>query len=181
MSCVIARIAAQADTEQLDNGGEANKLENAAELGSSPRKPVQRVEMGDVLPPAQAAELEGLPAHQFPGSSVRDADSGESIPVRNVPGAALLYTTVLQGTVLPAADLPSTVSVSDGNVTGEVADLPGSADAIYEASAEQIADDDRERRMYRRRAVGMLRRYMKYSIETGRCRLCWVESSFAPR
>jgi hypothetical protein len=168
MSCVIGRIAAQADTGQFDNGEEAKQPRNAAELGSSPRKPVQRAEIGDALPLAQPAELEGLPAHQFPGNSVRGADSGESIPVRNVPGAALLHTTVLQGTILPPTVLPSTVSVNDGDVPGEVAGLPGSADAIYEASAEQSADDDRERRMYRRRTVAMLRRYMKYSIETGR-------------
>jgi len=33
---------------------------------------------------------------------------------------------------------------------------------------EQFRDDERGRRIYRGRTVGMLRRYMKYSIETGR-------------
>lgn len=147
MSSVIAWIAAQADT-----GEEANQPETAAELEISPRKPVQRVEVGDVVPSMQPGELEGLRAHQFPNTSA---------PVRNGPGSALLYSTVLD----PA---PSEAADETGQAVESAAHFPQADGAIYEESAEQIADDDRERRLYRRRTVAMLRRYMKYSIETGR-------------
>jgi hypothetical protein len=157
MNCIIERIAAQADAEE-----DAIQPLNTGEPGSSPRKPVQRVEVGDVLPSVQPDELERLPAHQFPGTPVSGRDvlsaeiSDEDIPVRKVPGAALLHTTVVGGTT------------NDPEVAGPVDGFAGTADAIYEASADQFADDERERRMYRRRTVAMLRRYMKYSIETGR-------------
>jgi hypothetical protein len=42
-------------------------------------------------------------------------------------------------------------------------------------------DRERERRTYRGRTVAMLRRYMRYSIETDGCRRCWGGSFFGRR
>jgi hypothetical protein len=47
-------------------------------------------------------------------------------------------------------------------------DFPPPAGAMDGSAAEFLANDDPERRVYRRRTVAMLRRYMRYSIETGR-------------
>lgn len=42
-------------------------------------------------------------------------------------------------------------------------------------------DRERERRTYPGRTVAMLRRYMRYSLETDGCRHCWGANSFARR
>ena len=54
-------------------------------------------------------------------------------------------------------------------VSGEslAADLGTSAD-VLENAAWALYEQQRERRIYRARTVAMLRRYMRYSIETGR-------------
>jgi hypothetical protein len=64
----------------------------------------------------------------------------------------------------------------DGDVPVDTLEVQGFPQQPVEDGGEQLArldvwereEAERERRIYRARTVGMLRRYMKYSIETGR-------------
>jgi DNA-directed RNA polymerase specialized sigma24 family protein len=86
-----------------------------------------------------ADQVADLPAHRFPGKS----------PVQ-----------------------PSQPVTKEATVTEDVAHALQQTQDIEHAQAIQeeaeFRDDDRERRIYRGRTVAMLRRYMRYSIETGR-------------
>jgi hypothetical protein len=70
----------------------------------------------------------------------------------------------------PADQLPAHSFPARAEETTEEETLQGSPELIAEGEAQQAVDEDRERerRTYRGRTVAMLRRYMRYSIETGR-------------
>ena len=83
----------------------------------------------------------------------------------------------------PARDLPADevlrerVPVKETEPTQEMVE-----DFSFQQRLREEEDRERERRTYRGRAVAMLRRYMRYSIETGRaCLRCWDASSFGRR
>jgi hypothetical protein len=93
---------------------------------------------------AQDLPVENLPSHQFPATSPLLAKAARSgVPEEGAP------TGTAQG------------------LEGELPAEGGQAQQA-EQQTEQLRDDDRERRIYRNRTVAMLRRYMRYSIETGR-------------
>jgi hypothetical protein len=117
-SCVIARIAAEAD-----RGPERPEPDRPSrqELDPTRRKPPRRVELPEGNAMGGRMGAHELRAHQFPGTPVEFPRAVEFVPSRS-PGR-----------------------------------LPMDEPAY-----------DPERRVYRGRTVAMLRRYMKYSMETGR-------------
>jgi len=114
----------------------------------------------------------------------------EGLPLRGLKGAGERSTEVsLQGFV--AHQFPAPVVMTEGAVVPPFAkDAKGGAASavVGQPSVEPLADEclipenletaaeaqdrnfyeDRERRVYRARTVQMLRRYLRYSIETGR-------------
>jgi hypothetical protein len=78
-----------------------------------------------------------------------------NLPVHQFPGTSPLLPTPGRSGA-PEEIAPTGIGQLEGG-------LPEGVE-----QAEEIRDDDRERRIYRNRTVAMLRRYMKYSIETGR-------------
>jgi DNA-directed RNA polymerase specialized sigma24 family protein len=89
-----------------------------------------------------AGEIANLPVHQFPAKAAgpfSQTVAREEMGIEDKPDVA----NALQQT----------------HQVGEV------EEALEEA---EFGDDDRERRIYRGRTVAMLRRYLRYSIETGR-------------
>ena len=67
---------------------------------------------------------------------------------------------------LPAHQFPATGG-SEGNA-GELSPPDSWQAAPEDLHWSPTYEEDRQRRIYRRRTVGMLRKYMRYSIETGR-------------
>jgi hypothetical protein len=92
-----------------------------------------------------------FPAHQFPARQF----PAHQFPSRPCPGNPFGVNPVQ---AQPAVD-----------VTEETAEVPEFL-AMRSLQEEQMMEEDRERerRTYRGRTVAMLRRYMRYSIETGR-------------
>jgi len=68
---------------------------------------------------------------------------------------------------LPAHQFPAR---TDRNEASRDGDTPAGTleNATSQAIEDFFAEEDRRRRIYRNRTVGMLRRYMRYSIEPGR-------------
>ncbi len=62
---------------------------------------------------------------------------------------------------------PSTASPSTANQGSSNQNAPLADEDLHSWTREEF-DQDRQRRVYRSRAVSMLRRYMRYSLETGR-------------
>ena len=92
-----------------------------------------------------------LPAHQFPQPGTSGAESESQRPQPVAQNATRVGQPQFGG---PEDQDPH-------------AELEG----LAEASAEIVVDEpevERQRRIYRARTVGMLRRYLRYSIETGR-------------
>jgi hypothetical protein len=75
---------------------------------------------------------------------------------------------------LPESQNPHPVPPKDGGTRVGHQQLGHPLDALqgegngYGERLEREPEEERERRIYRGRTVGMLRRYMRYSIETGR-------------
>lgn len=90
--------------------------------------------------------IEDLPVHGFPG---KPGQSGE-LESQNPHPVAENATRVGH----PPLERPLDALQEEGNEYGE--------------RLEREPEEERERRIYRGRTVGMLRRYMRYSIETGR-------------
>jgi hypothetical protein len=98
----------------------------------------------------------GLAAHQFPGRLV--TNEGAEVPpfAKDAKdGAASASLT----SPLPAKD-------AGNGAPGEFL-VPETSETAAEAQDRNF-HEDRELRIYRRRTVQMLRRYLRYSIETGR-------------
>ena len=90
--------------------------------------------------------IEDLPVHGFPGKRVQSG----GLEGQNPHPVAENATRVGD----PPLEQPLNALPEEGNGYGE--------------RLEMEPEEERERRIYRGRTVGMLRRYMKYSIETGR-------------
>ncbi len=84
----------------------------------------------------------------------------EDLPAHAFPGRGSELTT--EGTLrLRSGQAPG----HGGNQNPEIEN----SNSVEEASIPELSwEEERERRIYRARAVTMLRRYMRYSIETGR-------------
>jgi DNA-directed RNA polymerase specialized sigma24 family protein len=139
----IAWIAAQADRPKAVESVEfpwKRQGQEGDSLGQT--SSVQDLPVADLSVagiPLIAHEVANLPVHQFPAKS----------PVQ-----------------------PSQPVTKEATETEDVAQALQQTQDMEQAEAAQdeaeFRDDDRERRIYRGRTVAMLRRYMRYSIETGR-------------
>ena len=94
--------------------------------------------------PGGEPSIGDLPVHGFPGKSGQSGGQGsqKSHPVAE------------NATRVGHPGQPLDVAPGEGSGYGE--------------RLEREPEEERERRIYRGRTVGMLRRYMRYSIETGR-------------
>ena len=119
--------------------------------------------------PEQQAALANLPAHSFPGKppllAATAASPNTKSPLLPTPGRSGAPET---SPLKPKAGLDAAPAAfgdesSEGDQTSVAQELMQQA---LETEAPNHAE--RERRIYRGRTVGMLRRYMRYSIETGR-------------
>jgi len=107
--------------------------------------PARRLSAGDVA--KTGVPLQGLVAHQFPACVV--ASEGTEAPAFAKDAKAGAAST-FQATPTTGEDV-----------------VPEFLESAAEAEDRNF-HEDRERRVYRGRTVQMLRRYLRYSIETGR-------------
>jgi len=91
--------------------------------------------------PGGEPSIGDLPVHGFPGKS-------------GVPGSQNPHPVAENATRVGHPGQPQDALAGERNGCGE--------------RLEREPEEERERRIYRGRTVGMLRRYMRYSIETGR-------------
>jgi hypothetical protein len=166
VSDMIAWIAAEAEPP-AGPGGEGFPL----------RK--RRTGNGD----EEKSPVERLVAHQFPAKSpllakcVRNGAPGENPhPSKSAKGGAAEAVEPSPGSANPGFANPGFANpgfankAKGGAAEGHEPASPelSAAEWLLEQAREQYREDDRQRRAYRGRTVAMLRRYMKYSIETGR-------------
>jgi hypothetical protein len=106
--------------------------------------------------PSIELSVQGLVAHQFPARVV--TNEGAEVPpfakdAKGGPASALVEPSLVEPSLVePFADECS---------------IPELLETAAEAQ-DRTFHEDRERRVYRARTVQMLRRYLRYSIETGR-------------
>jgi hypothetical protein len=145
MSCVIASLHANAE---FDPGAESN--------GPSQRKPPQRAgaEVGDVRIPPAGQDIVA-PARLDHKELGRQSAGAEGVRAHQFP-ATTVGTGQAAEFLRPAAE---------GTAEGGCPHI-GAGESL--PVTDFAPADDPERRAYRRRTVAMLRRYMRYSIETGR-------------
>ncbi len=138
MNDIIAWIAAEAEGPEEIAGLPARKLKRAGE-------------------PSAEISLQGLVAHQFPAPVVRT--EGTEVPpfAKDAKGGGA--AALVEISPLPAKD------EGQGAPTEDI--VPEFLESAAEAQDRNF-HEDRERRVYRARTVQMLRRYLRYSIETGR-------------
>jgi predicted DNA-binding protein (UPF0251 family) len=137
----IAGIAAEGDRAKEGEGAEfLQKRQKGDSAGQA--FSVQELRVADLSVAGISLtpqEIANLPVHQFPAKPA----------VQAAPPVA--------SEVKEAEDVDRTLQQTQ---------------AVEQAESAQeeveFCDDDRERRIYRGRTVAMLRRYMRYSIETGR-------------
>ncbi len=99
-----------------------------------------------------------LPAHQFPGKKVDAVDAAES------GGASESQIPCPVESGVERAESEFTTEEHGGDRGLPEVQNPAEADPWWVEDPEEA----RRRRVYRGRTVGMLRRYMRYSMETGR-------------
>jgi hypothetical protein len=151
MNSVISWIAAEADG-----------TENEAILppGRKPPQSVKRLARN-------AVETRGLPVHQFPGKL---GESQAPLPTLAARNAAKMDQS------LEEADSQVSQNQRDPSTGSELAlgqsifadDCRLVSLGEEEFGGEAQLADEYERRVYRNRTVSMLRRYMRYSLETGK-------------
>src|SRR5246127_1525689 len=97
--------------------------------------------------------IEDLPAHAFPGSSELTTEGTEGHRGNQKPHP---FDKLRAGSVAENATRVGHQEIENSN-------------SVEKASIPEVSwEEERERRIYRARTVMMLRRYMRYSIETGR-------------
>ncbi|HTW58868.1 MAG TPA: sigma factor-like helix-turn-helix DNA-binding protein [Terriglobales bacterium] len=118
--------------------------------------------------PPEPTQGAGVTRQEQPGK--QNVSAGEfslaNLPVHNFPSAATPEIS------RPAAENAAGAAHPEGASAFESVrseDAAGhSAEQFVEQSLDQFHELQRQRRIYRGRTVAMLRRYMRYSIETGR-------------
>jgi hypothetical protein len=134
-----------------------------------------------------SASIQGLGSHQFPvrvpGHPPGDrAETSEEAGAQSPPfaknakggAAASTFLTSTSPTSPPFDSLRAGLPAKEAGNEAPAASLvpeESPVTAIVESAEEvedRVREGDRERRIYRGRTVAMLRRYMRYSIETGR-------------
>jgi len=152
---LISWMAAEADRVPEKNAG--------VHLGRKPPQSVKRLA-------GKAVETAGLPAHQFP-AKVSESRGSESRVSETQ--ASPISTEETQSQVSPptlAAESAARMGQpgaeqAPGYATPEVGPLVSVGEEFGEG-AHRL--DEYQRRIYRNRTVSMLRRYMRYSLETGK-------------
>jgi hypothetical protein len=146
MADVVTWLAAEGDETSAKAGAGSSSFTG---------KNMSVQDLSELNFPAQQAAIANLPAHSFPGKTpllAEPAGCGE------------------------LGDTKSPFKPEDG-LNGAPSDLnssKGEPSAAQELMQPELPtemerfEEERERRVYRGRTVGMLRRYMQYSIETGR-------------
>jgi hypothetical protein len=111
--------------------------------------------------PSIELSVQGLVAHQFPARVV--THEGAEVP----PFAEDAKGGAASALVEPSLVEPSLVEPSLVEPLADECSIPELLETAAEAQ-DRTFHEDRERRVYRARTVQMLRRYLRYSIETGR-------------
>jgi DNA-directed RNA polymerase specialized sigma24 family protein len=141
MSSVILWIAAEAErTEGSDFTQRTENVIRSDEAGAS-----------------RAIPIHDLPAHQFPARENENAHVVQKMRNMGTPAN-------LSAHQLPVTSPSFAKTAKDGAASAE--GIAGTVATRYRN--EEFRDRELERRTYRGRTVAMLRRYMRYSIETGR-------------
>lgn len=163
MRTVISWIVAEADPHP--------EKEVCVPPGRKPPQSVKRLARN-------AVETSGLPAHQFPA---RIEESQAPVPSLAVKNAATIEQSQEEA---ESQVSPTQVSQTQWNLTltvtdttnsqenPEPPDFPGECTFVslreQELGGEAQLGDEYEKRVYRNRTVAMLRRYLRYSLETGK-------------
>jgi hypothetical protein len=139
---LIAWIAAEAELSEVEG-----------ENGLPARRPTGR-DLPNVVVP-----VPGLVAHQFPARVV--TNEGADVPpfAKDMKDGAASESLTPPTSPLPAKDA--------GNGAPGHDIVPDFLESAAEAQDRNFKED-RKRRIYRGRTVQMLRRYLRYSMETGR-------------
>ena len=111
----------------------------------------------------------------LPGADENPHVSQNRRDVRHRPGvsgqgseAGGQFQRLLDGERSPGLENTPSTSVSATNAETRVGQPEGNLPVHQFPQPEQLRDVDQERRIYRSRTVAMLRRYLRYSMETGR-------------
>jgi len=143
MNDVIAWIAAEAEgPEEVEEGLPSRGLKAEG---------IRRSEIS----------VQEIVAHQFPALVVIREDTEVPPFAKDAKGGAA------SAAVEPAAVDPSLVDPALVESAADECLIPENLETAAEAQDRNF-HEDRERRVYRARTVQMLRRYLRYSIETGR-------------
>jgi DNA-directed RNA polymerase specialized sigma24 family protein len=149
---VIAWIAAEGERPLEESGQESPGRKQAVKTraGEQPR-------------------IAELAAHQFPTPHPLPAKTARSGAPQSGGDVTPYPSDIAKDGATVGSDENSnaTKSALDGTSVEQNADA-AQAELVLEKFWEESREDERHRRVYRGRTVGMLRRYMKYSIETGR-------------
>jgi hypothetical protein len=108
-----------------------------------------------------AAEAEGEPKRES-GGSAAGGEVNEALPVPRKPPQRVEDAQYRAGGSAARTPLPENLPAH------QFPAKPDPARADERADIEQAEIDQQRRRAYRNRTVALLRRYMRYSIETGR-------------
>ena len=144
MSGMIAWMAAEAEREQNERGADGERIRGGEHSESqNPHFSQQTREVGH-----PAGRDKPFTADDIRDTEAKRKDSGGAIDPGNLPA----HTFSREDSRADAGER--------SDVAQEQEEYSDSQDEDYEAQ--------RARRIYRGRTIAMLRRYMKYSIETGR-------------
>ena len=98
--------------------------------------------------------LRGLRAHKFPA---KEAETSEGTDERSLARTKHVEDGAAATSPFPAKSAGNGAPVESSR-----------AEEINRGARAEVREEEQERRIYRGRTVAMLRRYMRYSIETGR-------------
>jgi predicted DNA-binding protein (UPF0251 family) len=124
-------------------------------------------------------DVQSLPTHQFPATTPVAGQKTESggTPAASDLSAAEVESEVPQEPQTSGSQTQESQiqepevqesGIQESEIEGAQDAEPTVPQAPEELGQEEFRDEDRERRIYRRRTVAMLHRYLRYSIETGR-------------
>jgi len=157
MSSVIEWMAAEGSRDQ-------RPVVSSQRSGIRDQGPVVRDE--SVVIHHQTKSIPQLPVHQFPARSFSPLES-ETVHVSQEQGTA----STGSGQVLPQEEREVEVSAQIPTLAAKSAARMGHPLQVAEGEqwgTPREAELEQTRRIYRGRTVTMLRRYMRYAIETGR-------------
>jgi len=153
MNEMIAWIAAAAEPPEAGSPETGSpETRTGAELHQRGRGPTEE-------------QLRGVGAHQFPRTRLDHSSGDVASPAA---GAGENPHVSQNPRDMGHPELPQPQVDSAGDVPTYLGAEEYQAWLLDEYRRREYREDDRERRTYRSRTVKMLRRYMRYSLETGR-------------